>query len=450
MGYVALFVSFILLIVCIKDNINKMLMPKTLFFMLWTFILFLSNLNLYNIIKPSDEAYFLILLMIIFFFIGSYISKINVRKNKKPNSLLSINKKMNNFFLKIKKIYNNELKTMLIYLLFALFIIFTLIDCVIVVESLMDGIPMHTIRHWRMGTFGVDQNPILSRRTFLEEIFRNVVLNPFELAVPPYAAYCFFNPKEKAKKKYLILVLSLAVLLLSSLAGGGGRLGFIYYFGSFLIGFLYFYKVYDVKKKRKYIKTVFCLLLFGVIGTFLYTQVRTSAGFVKQFYTYFALPPTLLSIWLPKLDGVSNTFGLLTTFGIHSYFFRGLDAIGLDFLVPEIYDVTFQHLLNAEKFFQVGYGVGNAFVTPIYYFMIDGGYFFVCLASFIFGILTSKLYNGLMKKNNMRNFIIYCLILYGVFLTFMRIQTAIPTYIISFLIVFFLFDNREEECVCQK
>ena len=41
---------------------------------------------------------------------------------------------------------------------------------------------------------------------------------------------------------------------------------------------------------------------------------------------------------------------------------------------------------------QLGFGVGNAFVTPIYYFMIDGGIPFVCFASLAFGFVTKKIY----------------------------------------------------------
>ena len=82
---------------------------------------------------------------------------------------------------------------------------------------------------------------------------------------------------------------------------------------------------------------------------------------------------------------------------------------------------------------QLGFGVGNAFVTPIYYFMIDGGIPFVCLASLLLGIITKKIYKYTANNNNIKNFVLYALIIYGIFLTFIRIQTVIPSYIISFI-----------------
>ena len=90
-------------------------------------------------------------------------------------------------------------------------------------------------------------------------------------------------------------------------------------------------------------------------------------------------------------------------------------------------------------------GVANAFVTPLYYFYIDGGYIFVCLASLIFGLIVSFSYEQICKKIETRNFIIYLLIVYGIFVSFMRIQTAIPTYIISFILTFLIFIKEEKE-----
>ena len=263
-------------------------------------------------------------------------------------------------------------------------------------------------------------------------------MTPFATLVPPITAYYFLNSNDR-KQRYKLLVNSLTILILSSIAGGGGRLGFIYYFGCFLLAFFIIYKNNNVSKEliKKYKKIIIIILILGILFMCAYTIFRTGIGnIVKQVYTYFALPPTLLSIWLPDIENVSHTYGMTTFFGIHSYFFRVLDTIGLDFLVPQIYNDTYSHILNAEIFKDVGYGVGNAFVTPIYYFFIDGGYLFVCIASLLFGYIVTRWYENFEENINIRTFTIYALITYGIFLTFMRIQTAIPAYIISFILTF--------------
>ena len=73
MGILATSISLVFLIISIKIKKTNSIKPNSIFFALWTFILFLSTLNLYNINKPSNEAYLLIILMLIFFFIGSLL-----------------------------------------------------------------------------------------------------------------------------------------------------------------------------------------------------------------------------------------------------------------------------------------------------------------------------------------------------------------------------------------
>lgn len=442
MGFLAFIICIGLLIASIFRNKESKINPFTLFYALWSFILFLSVLNLYGMDKPSNEAYWLIILMLVFFYAGDavdyYVERIKIKNKEKAAE--------ENKEIPVKKAEEKreaKPKIKLIYFIFVLFIIFTMIDCVIIIINLAKGTSMSVMRRWRMGTYGVDKNPILSRRSFVEETFRSVILNPFETLIPPIATYYFF--KEKAgKEKYLILGGSVLALVLSSFAGGGGRLGYLYYCMSIILGFVTFFKKgtlteEEKKKYEKYKKYICIFLVVAFVIVLSYTLIRNGSGsFIKQTYKYFALPPTLLSNWLSEIKNASHTYGLLTTFGIHSYFFRAFDAIGLDILVPPIYDYTFQQLLNAEKFINVGMGTANAFVTPIYYFYIDGGYPFVCIASLLFGYLVIKASRKLMENMNIRNFTFYVLIMYGVFLTFIRIQTAIPSYIISFILAYIL------------
>ena len=311
MGFIVLFVCILMLIKSVKDNVGKIITPQTLFYMLWTFVIFLSILNLYNIIKPSNMAYFLILLMLVFFFIGSNFPERKkfflASKNKNKNNNKNINKllKITN---KIKVAYKPEYKYFIIYTLCALIIIFTLIDCAIVFKGLKDGIPMYKIRHWRMGAYGIDNNPMLARRSFIEEIFRNVILNPFETLMPPIAAYTFFNKKETRKNKIAIITLSLVILILSSVAGGGGRLSYIYFFGCFLLAFLQYINNNKNCDLKKYIKYIVIILIFGLLATILLTKIRTQNSIFKQIYTYFAMPPTLLTLWLTKLKDIEHKF----------------------------------------------------------------------------------------------------------------------------------------------
>lgn len=441
MDVVATIICFMFcLIAFIKDYKKIFITPLMLFYGLWSFVLFLSSLNLYNITKVSNEAYFLITIMLICFFVGYILSdriKIKIKIKSKP--IKNIEKKISN-----NKKNQINIRMIIFYLVSGLIILFNLIDIYLVIIESNKGIPMWQIRNWQLAPYGTN-NPILSRRSFMEEVVRSMICAPFQILIPPIVAYNFFNSQKK-KKKIILLIISLMVIITSSIAGGGGRFGIIYYIGCFFLAF--YIKIRDVNtskstvKKFKRIMMIICVLaLIVLIGN---TTLRTGKGnFLKQIYKYFAISPSLLTVWLPEIKNADYTYGLVSFFGIHTYFFRTLDTLGLDILVPNIYNQASTYILKAENFRDIGYGNANAFVTPIYYFMIDGGYVFVCLASLFFGIITQKYTKKFEKNINIKSFIYYILMMYAVFLSFIRIQTTAPSFFIAIIFTIILFYKKD-------
>ena len=429
MEYITLFICIVSFILSLHEYKSKILNPLTLFYGMWSVIVFLSILNLYDIYKPSTEAYGALMIMLLFFMVGSLVGKY---------IKLSFNK-----HLSFNKTAISYINLKLFYFLSALFIIFASIDCLIVLQGYIKHVPAYIIRSWRLAPYG-SNNPMLNRRSFAEEILRSIIVSPFESLIYPIAAYSMLIQKNK-NSRYIITI-SILSLILSSFAGGGGRFNYLYIVGCILLACIISVKNKNVskQKKRKYKKVVLFSILLCLIVVMFFTSLRTGKGnFVKQAYTYFALPPTLLSIWLKELKNVPHTYGMLSTFGIHSYFFRLLQAIKMDFLVPQVYNTAFQHILNAEKFRDVGYTVASAFVTPIYYFYIDGGYIFTAFMSMFCGYIVSHIYIRCINNMDIKNFTYYCLIMYVVFLTFCRFQLCMPGCVISFVLLRFLFKNRK-------
>ena len=426
MGIVTLIIILCLTIISLRKNSFKILNPVNFFLYLWLFIIVLSNFNLFGLTKPSNEAYLLILLMIIFFFLGTIINKKNYNNN------ITIND-------------NCELRLLIIYVLLAISIFIYLKDCILVIYYLKKSIPMYEIRNWLLQPYG-SENPILLTRGFIEEFFRTIIITPFSIIFPSIASYFLFF-KTKNKNTIFLVISSIILLILSSFAGGGGRLGIILFVLNYILCYCFAIKQNcKLKLEIKKWKTVIMFsLLFSLVLILSMSIIRNGfGGIFRETYLYFAMPPTLLSYWLPIIKKIPHTYGLLTTYGIHGYFFRTLGLLNFNFLIPNQYNVAFEALLNAEKFVPAGPREFNAFVTPIYYFFIDGGYFFVCFASFIFGYYILKSFNKLIQNFNMKNYCFYFLIIYGVFVSFMRIQTCIPNYIISFIIVLLLFKKTKK------
>lgn len=419
---IILFCSIAIIGIFIIDD-SKLFSPIKFFSYLWGFILMLSCIHIGILEKPSVDAYVLLMTMISSFLLGSLICKY---KNKKKNVEI------------VKR--DTQVRKKLFYALCIIYILFNLIDISLVLKYRMQGVPMWQIRNWYLQPFG-SVNPILSRRTFVETLFRNIVLEPMGLLIYPVAAYTFFTKRER-KEKIISLLFAVLCLLTISIAGGGGRLVYIFFVLSYLLAYISLYKTNKISKDliKKYKKVLFIFVSTAFIGTVIITLIRVkNESFLTQTYKYFAMPPTLLSEWLNRISGEPYTFGLLTTFGIHSYFFRTLNQIGLTALVPNIFTRSFGHILNAEKFITIGtVGTGNAFVTPVYYFYLDGGFVFVVMASLFFGFLVEHVFNKIDNNLNVRNFMIYMIIMYGILVSFMRIQTAIPSYIIAIVFVYIL------------
>lgn len=370
MGLIVLCVCLLCFIFSLFFFKNRPMNPVTFFFALWSGIIFLSILGLYGLYPASNEAYLLLLLMIVFFFAGGVVCS-KWQRTVQP--------------VKVREEIHVRWKVY--YLLLIIIIIVELCDCVLLLKYYNEGIEMTQLRVWVSEPWG-SENPILSRRTLWEESFRTLILTPFEALISPITAYVMFQPSKTNRKKGILFCASLIHLLLGSLAGGGGRLGFIFYGGCFLLAYLTFVKrdSLDRQKTKMYRVGFGIAAICGFVLIIVYTIVRSGRGaFLKQAYTYFAMPPTLLSEWLPELKEATHTWGGLTLFGLHSYFFRVLEVLKLDFWIPDMYSELYQHILNADKFLYLGFGTGNSFVTPIYYFYIDGGYFFVCAASAVLG-----------------------------------------------------------------
>lgn len=427
MGMFALIVSIFLLVISILIFDNKPLHPATLFYGLYSFILLLSNMHLFNLFKASEEAYFLIAIMLFSFALGS-------ARSFYP--LLKIG----------KKIYRKrDLNVKIFMILSFVNIIVLLKDVFMVVSLVKGGTPIWQVRNWSLAEMGAD-NPIMNGRSFLEELIRALVLAPFGMAIPPIASYIFFDSVDR-KYKVKIVILVVVQVVLTSIAGGGGRLRFVYFFGCFIIAYLMFSnrKLLKNFSRRKYKKYMFLIAIVALIGIGITTIARAGNGtLLKQIYKYFALPPTLLAVWLPEIEKSAKTYGFLTFYGVIGYFFRTFKTLGLNFLVPSIYDEAFNHLLRIQEFRNVGFGTANAFVTPIYYMMVDGGIPFLCLGSFVLSSLAANYHKRLKKNIDIRSFSIYAMIMYGIFETFMNVMTAVPAQIITFLLIILLCSKRKE------
>lgn len=340
----------------------------------------------------------------------------------------------------IKKYKYIKTPNKLFYIICILALVINIYDIVLVIIQFANGTPAWQIRNWVLEPFG-SSNPMQSNRTIIEQLLRTVIISPIYLIIPPLLADVISRWK-KTKKNIVDVILYILLIITSTIAQCGGRLLFIYLIICILLTIFTDRKKFikQLKARTKNVYITATIIVFCILIATIYTIIRVGVNSIfKQFYLYFALPPTLLSEWLPQISQASHTFGLLTFFGLHSYIFRTLNMLGLSFFVPPVFSQAFDHILAAEKYIQVGAGTYNAFVTPIYYFIIDGGIIFVILASLFFGWIISQYYERTKNNTRLHSNVFYSIIIYGLFVSFMRVQTCIPNYLITLVLGILIF-----------
>lgn len=424
MSFLATIITVILSVLEWKHTRNnKKLSPALFFLVLWAFILFLSCFQLYGLNRPSVQSILLLLCMIIFFYIGTLIARKFPIKNKI-----------------IKEYKYIKTPNKLFYIICILALVINIYDIVLVIIQFANGTPAWQIRNWILEPFG-SSNPMQANRTIVEQLLRTVIISPIYLIIPPLLADIISHWK-KTEKNIVNVILYVLLIVTSTIAQCGGRLLFIYLVICILLAIFTDRKKFikQLKARTKNIYITATVIVFCILIATIYTIIRVGVNSIfKQFYLYFALPPTLLSEWLPQISQAPHTFGLLTFFGLHSYIFRALNMLGLSFLVPPVFSQAFDHILAAEKNIQVGAGAYNAFVTPIYYFIIDGGIIFVILASLFFGWIISQYYERTKNNTRLHSNVFYSIIIYGLFVSFMRVQTCIPNYLITLVLGILIF-----------
>lgn len=421
MGIIATIICLFLLLICLKSTKGGLKNPFVLFYSLWFVILLFSSLRLYGMYVPSDKAYGLICLMNVFFFLGALVQFPRKKHVQVKNSQVIFS-----------QVILNE---GLIYFLVGISFLIKVTDFLAALEKLRSGMALWQVRQDAFSVYDIETGGLL------KEVISNVIITPFNTILVPLVAYLVFREPSKRMTKVLVTYLVVSNIM-GAASSGGGRLGYIYIAGCMIYSFAFLDKqkisrIY-IKYKRK-LRIVFFVMILLVV---LFTIIRAgSENLFRQVYTYFGMAPTLMDVNLKALENSQYTYGMLTLFGIHSYIFRFFGIIGFE--LPDIYNVAYQYVLNANLFRQVGFGTANSFVSPVYYFYLDGGVVFVILASTVFGCLISNVITNVRNSMNEKNFCYYCLIMYAVFLSFMRVQTVTPSFIISLVMVSVIFKHAK-------
>lgn len=419
--------KYICLLICTTLFIFYLRKDKVIYscaiimFGLWSVILFLNILNLFGINNASNETYIIIFCGMMAYWFGDTFGRYTGLRRIK---LRGINRKK-----------HLELNYKHFYILAVITIMLLLIDTSIAARYLLSGNSLNSVRMWLTESYGEGMNPIDARKSYFEQTFRVIVIEPFITAVGPICAIDFFGKKRGRH----LLIITFIIIALQLISSGGGRLSLIMLVYTMLMAFMVYKKARGVYRnglpgKGKNIRI---LSITAIIGIIILTLKRTSSGIIKEAYYYFAMCIPLFDYWLPIIKSYRKTFGMLGMFGILRIPFLALEKLG--FSVPDTYINAQDYILQANKFHSVGSRSGNSFVSPFYYLYLDFGISGVILGMFLLGFIGVKLYRRLKVNHCDKDIYVYLLFLQAIFFTFIRWQFIATNYFMAFVLIPFLF-----------
>lgn len=412
----------------------KVLNPITVFFGLWSIILFMSDLKLYNILVAEDETYKMIFVGSVMFALGFFVWKWVLTKSK---TALNRGGSVKEYRLNYTAIY-----------LMAIFcIVFYLWDFSKVIGFLLNGKTLGFIRE------NAQEGQLYSESGILNAI-RMLIVSPFSSVLMIVTPVDFFKGRKDKKLMFFTLV----ILVLKMLTDAS-RSRMIYLIMSAVICYFYARQSNDdgdgIKRhytnfmqKLNISKTVpvfilGCLCAGGLL--YFITLSRSGSNALRHTYYYFAMEPIMLQKWcaiVDKADMVS--YGCASANGVlFPFFYVITNAFGLEY--PEFWRSAYDMIVSVGTDWQVIAGVGttaNSYATVFLTFYMDGRFWGIVIGMFLYGAVVAKSYVSVLRNPNQKNLSIYCLILIGVFYTFIQLMFNSFYYCITLIMIAFFAYRR--------
>lgn len=396
----------------------------------WAAIIFLASLELFGMIKVSSRTYFIIFIGGLGYIIGYLLSK-NYRSVR-----ITIQKKR----LRQIDFQEYEIRYKLVY--GAMFVVcaFYLYSLIKIILFLRAGTDYGAIRTMMLhgGEDGIER-----LYTNLETLFSQYIVVPSVFICVPLSLISVV--RGEAKKSFVALTFFDLILYVICT---GSRI----ILASLIVQIVYLMIIYKVTVPKRVTKWLKRIILIGVIAIIIITLMRRSEYWEKinytiyqSYYSYSCLCVPLLDTWLDIIDANNFiTYGLASLkplLSIPDVIFRQFGISNLD-----IYYYTVGILNSTEDYFWVFDNKNyNAFVTLFFYFYLDFREIGVFLGSLLYGGFCGKHYRSVTRNNNMRNVLLFLLLLQGFTKMLVRWEFSINNYLIAFIVCRFFLKVKDSD-----
>ena len=242
----------------------------------------------------------------------------------------------------------------------------------------------------------IDEDGILGTSTINRSIVSWLVWPVLHASLTTLAVFlqCDSDNKNHLKKWCTVIILSnLGLFTLIS----GKR--------SFLIDIaMYFIAVYFMRGRKVILnrKTKIGIVIVTVALVFGFNYISTGRGSTSVthlFYTYLVgcIPHLSNKLQYTPVDVV----GFTSIYGFFHAPITLINAVLHSDILSSIRDSMSQLVAYTQMRVSIGPGrTYNAFLTPFYYFYLDGGWIGNLILSYIFGVISMKIYHNYLKKRD--------------------------------------------------
>ena len=248
--------------------------------------------------------------------------------------------------------------------------------------------------------------------------------------------------KERDRcKRWALLFIFVNLALFTIITGKRAHLGYLV---------MYIIAAYFLQGHKTRLKTgtkAAVVLGFAVIA-WAFVHISKSRGSVSIFRTLYIYLVGCVPHLSAKLESLSfKPSGIASIYG---FFQAPLILINYFLHIPVLSAVRNsmgELIAITQTRVQIAPNISfNAFLSPFYYFYVDGGIAGNLIFSFIYGFVSSMIYIRYVHKRSYKTLVIYLLVFFSLYMSIVRIQFFQMRYVLSFAYVLLLFIKRTVRC----
>jgi oligosaccharide repeat unit polymerase len=418
---------------------SKKVNPIIVMYTLWGVVLFLSSIRLFDLREVENKTYYIILIGLISYAIGTYFCK-----------LILANKLKSYISNQLKNEHKYVLRYKLMYLVGLIIIIVYIYDLSKTYTYLLNGNSLSYIR-----SLAQDSNSLINaNRSQIENAIRILIVTPGAIALQPIVATDFWLGKKDKK----LIIINLFIIVLRLITDGSRSLvtlfliHFILLFifcGKKIINKSYKIKIYNSINSRRKKTTIFLMIIVFLIILYKSTISRSGENALRFVYYYLSMEPYMFQVWSQIVDATDLiAYGVASTNGFWFVFFYLTKNI-LTFLdYPQFWSEINNFIMLTDSQWQIIAANGvqaNAYVSLFWFLYLDGRLLGITLGMFIYGVVCYKVYDKAINLINIKNMCFYLIILQGLIFSFVRFQFADIYYAIVVLFILILGYKKQIE-----